>query len=71
MKFEVTYQNKSGEQKRVVVSLEPDETQSVNSLRALRGTEEAGMMAISYASRRGYQNVPDGFEYFGAKPIPN
>jgi hypothetical protein len=70
VKYEVEFQNKSGEKKRVVVSLEPDETQSVNSLRALRGTEEAGLMAISYATRHGYQAVPDGFEYFGATAQP-
>lgn len=71
MKYEVEFQNKSGEKKRVVVSLEPDESQSVDTLRAFRGTEEAGLMAISYATRRGYQEVPSDFEYFCAKPLPN
>ena len=70
MKYEVEFRNKSGEKKRVVVALEPDEESSVSTLRALRGTEEAGMMAISYATHRGYQSVPNGFEYFGAKAIP-
>jgi hypothetical protein len=71
MKYEVEFRSKSGEQKRVVVSLEPDETRSVETLRALRGTEEAAMMSISYATRRGYQEVTSDFEYFGAKPLPN
>lgn len=69
MKYEVTFSNKSGEKRRVVVELEPDETSSVSALSALRGTEEAGMMAITYATRRGYQEVPNGFEYFGARAI--
>jgi hypothetical protein len=71
MKYEVEFQNKSGEKKRVIVSLEPDESQSVDTLRAFRGTEEAEMMAFSYASRRGYQEVPHDYEFFGAKPLPN
>jgi hypothetical protein len=71
MKYEVEFRSKSGAQKRVVVSLEPDESQSVDMLRAFRGTEEAEMMAFSYASRRGYQEVPSDFEFFGAKPLPN
>lgn len=71
MRYEVEFRNKSSEKKRVVVSLEPDEEASVNSLRALRGTEEAGMMALTYATRRGYQNVPTGFEYFSATAISN
>ena len=48
MKYEVEFRNKFGEKKRVVVSLEPDEAQSVSTLRALRGTDEAGLMAISH-----------------------
>jgi hypothetical protein len=71
MQYEVEFRNKSGEKKRVVVALEPDEARSVNSLRALRGTEEAGLMAISYATRRGYQTVPTDFEYFGAVAVPD
>jgi hypothetical protein len=71
MKYAVEFQDKAGAKKRVVVSLEPDEEASVNSLHALRGTEEAGMMAITYATRRGYQNVPTGFEYLAATALPN
>ena len=69
MKYEVEFRNKFGEKKRVVVSLEPDEAQSVSTLRALRGTDEAGLMAISYATRRGARDMPDGFEYFGATAV--
>jgi hypothetical protein len=71
MKYEVEFRNKSGEQKRVVVELQPDESQSVNTLRALRGTEEAGLMALSYAIHQGYQKVPAGFEHFGATALTN
>jgi hypothetical protein len=69
MNYEVKFQNKSGEIKTEIVALERDEIISINTLRAFRGTEEAGLMAISYATRRGARNMPDGFEYFGATAL--
>ena len=51
MKYEVEFRNKSGEKKRVVVGLEPDEIRSVSTLRAVRGTDEAGLWRRSLAMR--------------------
>ncbi len=66
MKYEVEFRATSGETKRVIVTLEPDEVRSVNALLALRGSDEAGLMAESYASRAGYRSAPDGFDFVAA-----
>jgi hypothetical protein len=70
MKYEVNFRNKAGEIKTEIVALERDEIISVRTLTAFRGTNEAELMAISYASRRGHRSMPEGFEYFSATAVP-
>ncbi len=72
MKYEVEFRASSGETKRVIVTLEPDEISSA-SMRSLHcaGLTKPGLWQCSYATRHGYRNMPDGFDYFAATAIPD
>jgi hypothetical protein len=53
----------TGECKTIVAALSLAECQSIESLRKQNGSEAADVTAESYALRKAYSEVPDGFRH--------
>jgi hypothetical protein len=60
VQFEITFGNARGEHRNITVALEPDE------IAKAKASDDPDLFLMTYALRRGYREVPEGFRHVSA-----